>query len=208
MANRLIYEKIEAKGAFDAQEILRVANEKAKALEHEALANAQKEIDQLTKKTHERAEEKIKNRVTEAEQQAKQRTLYVKKEQIDLVFNHMLQAMKSFKKEELFAWVVKTINETNIEGSESIRVSKSDYPLYLDLFSSKKDGNVIVMDRLNQALGQQYHITLSKESVAIDGGFYLIGEKYDVDCSYKTILSALKEKEEKTVADLLFGDAS
>lgn len=49
------------------------------------------------------------------------------------------------------------------------------------------------------------NLTLSDVDAPIDGGFLLVGRGYEKDCSFKAILSQLRDNEETNVAGILFG---
>lgn len=51
---------------------------------------------------------------------------------------------------------------------------------------------------------QDIDLTLSEQDAPIDGGFLLIGKGYEKDCSFRAILSLLRDTEETAVAKLLF----
>jgi V/A-type H+-transporting ATPase subunit E len=92
-----------------------------------------------------------------------------------------------------------------INGDEIIQVNSQDYELYLRNFSSKAKGDLVVMDKLNQELGSShYNLKLSSTPANINGGFIIIGEAFDIDFSFETILSSLQEKYETEVAEKMF----
>ena len=47
-------------------------------------------------------------------------------------------------------------------------------------------------------------LTLSDQDAPFDGGFLLVGRGYEKDCSFRAVLSALRDAEETAVANLLF----
>ena len=47
-------------------------------------------------------------------------------------------------------------------------------------------------------------LTLSKEHAAIDGGFILLGDGYEKDCSFRSLLDTVRDAEETAVYQLLF----
>ncbi len=47
-------------------------------------------------------------------------------------------------------------------------------------------------------------LTLSGDSAAIDGGFILLGDGYEKDCSFRSLLATIRDAEETAVYQLLF----
>jgi vacuolar-type H+-ATPase subunit E/Vma4 len=202
VANSSIYEKIENKGVEDAKEIYRIGQERAEGLQIKALSEAQIEVDQIIQKVLLRNNDKLKTKSTEIEQIAKQRSLSKKKEIIDKVFDLVHQKLNNLGESQLVDYVIKAILSDGLSGDETIMVAQDEYKKYLRLFSSKQDG---ALDKLNSLLkDRKYNLKLSNHYANIDGGFLVIGSKYDVDHSYKTILSNIKEQNESQVASMLF----
>jgi hypothetical protein len=50
----------------------------------------------------------------------------------------------------------------------------------------------------------QKRLSLSDKDAAIDGGFVLLGEGYEKDCSFRSLLSVVRGEEETAVYQLLF----
>lgn len=204
VANRLIYEKIEKKGIADAEEILRLGRNRAQAMEEEAINEAQKEVDEILSKSDVRNRDRLKTELIKKEQAMKQRSLHHKKMMIDKVFERVLEKLKNLEDKALFTWVEAMIKREAIEGNEELLVAKSDYQRYRKVLSGNNDDKHRTLDRLNQQLGKHYQLMLSLETVDIDGGFFLRGKKFDIDCSFKTLLDAKKEAMETEIAHRLF----
>jgi V/A-type H+-transporting ATPase subunit E len=206
LSNISIYEKIEIKGEQDVKKIYASGEEKAKVLEETILNDANSKIDQLIKKCIERNENKIQTKTTEFDQQAKQKFLFKKKETIDKVIHLVHLKLNQLNDEMLIKLIVKLIQTEDIQGNEVIKVSKEDHSRYVRLFSSGKLINDnYLLDNLNQYLkNEKYQIKLAKEYADINGGFIIIGENYDIDHSYQTMLENMKEKYETEIAKLLF----
>ena len=165
------------KGQSDAQEITRLGKLKAKQLEETILGQAQDLINKNLSKTRERSREFLKTKITEIEQNAKQKSLLYKKELIKNVFTKALDKLKTISDDELQKLVKNLILSEKINGDEIIQVNSQDYELYLRNFSSKAKGDLVVMDKLNQELGSShYNLKLSSTPANINGGFIIIGE--------------------------------
>jgi vacuolar-type H+-ATPase subunit E/Vma4 len=206
VVNNSIYERIENKGQNDALEIKRIGAEKAKQIEVSTLETAEKDIEKILLKVKSKGEVLLKTKKTEFLQKAKQRSLLKKKELINTVFQEALDKLNSLKDEDLVKLVEKLILADNIVGNEIVKVNNDDYPRYLKLFSSGKLVNgLISLDKLNLKLkDQKYQLRLSNENVNIKGGFIIIGDAYDIDHSYETILSTINDKYETELASMMF----
>lgn len=205
MENSSIYTKIEEKGKLEAQEIVKAGEEKAAALKKSIEEGYEREYKKLIDNATRSNADNLKTKLTQVDQSAKQKSLAIKKEAIDKVIEKVHEKMMKLSDKELTELVVKVISQDSIQGNELIKVSKDEYSKYLKLFASGKEGEVVELDVLNKKLGKGYSLKLSKEPVDIKGGFVIVGERYDVDHSYKVLLEDLKEKEEAEVAALLFG---
>ena len=206
MKNSSIYDKIVQKGTNDANEIMRLGQEKAKALEESIINNAQKEIDKLVAKSNERNKDRIRTMTTEFEQSAKQKSLSKKKEIIDQVFDLVHNQLLELSDEDLTRLIVKMILSDDVRGDEVIQVAQKDYQKFIKLFSSGKMMNgFYILDKISSYTNNnKYQFKLSKDHIDIDGGFIIIGEAYDIDHSFETMLENMKEEMESDIAKVLF----
>lgn len=206
MANSSIYEKIENKGAVEAQKIKDAGVEQANLQRQEKLDAANRDIEILIQKTISSNNEKIKTKVTQFEQDAKKSTLLNKKKLIDDVFNISLSKLQELDNKDLFQFVLNLLKADELNGDEVLKVSKTDYDKYMKVFStSKKADKEIELDLLNSSLGKNHQLKLSNEPVEINGGFVVIGKSFDINHSYVAILNQVREANEPQIAKLLFG---
>lgn len=203
MANNSIYEKIENKGRSDAEEILRIGQNKAKQIEDTILKQAQEAVDRALAKAGAKADELLKTKTTEIEQNAKQRSLLHKKDLLKITFQKALERLNSLGDEELKTLVKRLIRAEKIQGDEEIRVNAGDYQRYRKLFGATSGD---LLTKLNQELGGSYQLRLGSEPAAIAGGMIIVGSAFDIDLSYETILNSLQEKYETEVAKILFAE--
>lgn len=205
MERSLIYEKIEKKCAQEADKILEEGKIRAAEIKNELIHEAQKEAEAIIKKATDFQKEKINTATIEIEQIARQRSLQNKKNLIDKVLLLALDKLKNLDDQKLKQFVINRLQVEKLQGDELIKVSENDFKRYLKLFSSgHKDGKYYILDKLNQALGENYFLRLANETANIDGGFIVIGKKYDLDYSFSSILSAFKDENEVEIAEMLF----
>lgn len=200
VANSSIYEKIEKQGALEAEAIYENGVKKALEYEEAKLNEAQAEVDLLLKKHLEHNADRVKTKVTEFEQKAKQRTLTKKKALIDDAFKEALKRFIALDDKALSEFVIKLASRDKLTSEDVIMVNKVDYSRYVKLFSTGKMANgLYILDKLN-------NVRLAYDSASIAGGFIVIGKKYDINHSFETILNTIQEQEEANIAQMLFSE--
>ena len=200
VANSSIYEKIEKQGALEAKEIYQNGVNKALEYEEKVLTETKQEIDKVLKKHLERNADRVKTKVTEIEQKAKQRSLSKKKALIVDAFNIALQKLKALDDKTFSEFVINLIKKDSLSSEDLIMVNKHDYSRYIKLFSTGKMANgQYILDKLN-------NLKLANEHAQIEGGFIVIGKKFDINHSFETILNSLQEQDEATIAKMLFAE--
>ena len=206
VVNKSIYDKIIDKGSLDASEIINLGKEKAEAIKASIIGEAKAEADKLINANKKSNQDKVKAKTTNFERLAKKEILFKKKELIDELFVVGLKKLKELKDIELFNLVKKYISLESITGSEIIKVSKADYGKYLSLFSSGKPTDLVLLDKLNKELGPNYNLKLTNTPANIDGGFIIVGEHFDIDLSFNSILNIIKEDHETKIANILYNE--
>ena len=206
LENSSIYKKIEEKGKLEAKEIVEAGEEKAAALKKSIEEGYEKEYKKVIDNATRSNADNLKTKLTQVDQSAKQKSLAIKKEAIDKVMERVHEKMLKLADNDLVNLVVKVISADSIQGNEIIKVSKEEYSKYLKLFATEQSGDPVSLNLLNDKLGKGYNLKLSKEPADIKGGFIIVGDRYDVDHSYKVLLDDLKEKYESEVAHTLFGN--
>lgn len=205
MANSSIYEKIEKKGALDAEKIYQSGLKRAQTVESEILNAAQAEADQIISKCQSRNADIIKTKTTEIEQAAKQKSLLKKKELIDEVINQAIIKLKHLSDNDWINIIVKLILLDELKGNEVIIASKDEQARFLRLFGNKLSGDYYQLDQLNKRLdNEKYQLKLARDTINIEGGFIILGEFFDIDYSYRSLLGKVRERDEAKIANILF----
>ncbi|MFA5006614.1 MAG: V-type ATP synthase subunit E family protein [Candidatus Izemoplasmatales bacterium] len=198
-----LYDKIELKGAEDAAKILAAAEEKAAMLVDGVIKTAQGESAERLKIAERAAAAVVRNAVTQARQAAKRVTLERRKAAMDDVFDTAVGALAGLSDDAYAALVARFLKDEGLTGSETIRVSAREHARFARLFSSKGD---LTLDLLSRRLGLKAGtLALDSEPAAIDGGLLVVGRDFDVDRSYRTVLSDLRDGLEPELAEILFG---
>jgi len=207
VAKSSIYDKIEQKSKADADAIIREGQERAASIRNSMLREAKEDNAKILAKTQERIDEQLKAAKTEFEQKARQVSLQNKKNLIAKALEYTLEKLRNMDDASLFDFIVKKINEENLDGNELIQVSKADHEKYLNILSSgKKDGKFYVLDKLNDAVGKEVNFHLDTQYANINGGFLIIGEKFDLNFSFESVVNNFKNDNEVEIANILFNE--
>jgi vacuolar-type H+-ATPase subunit E/Vma4 len=201
-----IYEKIENKGILDAEQIISNGLAKADSVQVAAIEAATVQLQATFAKTTEKNEHQLKTKTTEFEQSAKQEILTSKKALIEEVLNLALIKMKQLSDVQWKTLVIQTLSGDELNGNETIVASSADQKRFLAHFATDQTAKYPVkLDLLNKALsGKDFSLTLSKKVSPVDGGFFVDGADFDIDHSYVTILSTLRDRYESELASILF----
>ena len=117
----------------------------------------------------------------------KKAALQKKRDVIDLVFENGYKAMCALSPEKR-AEICTKLLQKEAEGGETVVPAAADRELIEKAVASLKSVN----------------LTVSPEDAGIDNGFLLKGNGYEKDCSFRSILTLLRDLEETEVAKLLF----
>jgi len=206
LATMTIYEKIEAKGAKDAAEIIRTAENKAVRLKTDVLATADTETAARIALAKQQAADQLKTAETAASQIAKRTTLASHKAVIDGIFAMASESLHHLEDEAYVKFVVRLLRADDLTGTEVIRPAKNDRQRFLKLFSSTGDEN---LDLLGKALKKPgFRLQLGADTDDSGGGFYVISRDFDVDHSFATILADARDGLEAQLAEILFGSGA
>ncbi len=199
-----IYDKIINKGRAESDSIRQDAERESKAIEHTIVAEAEREAALLLAKADENVATSIAQAEALSELEKRQSVAALKNKSIDEIFNAVLDHFKSLKGSDLLSFVVKQIQDEKIKGDEIMRVNARDYERYRLALSSQDLAHNVVLDRLNKALGKDYHLVLEDVSSNEEEGFLLLGDTYDLNFSVKPILDRLRKRKEKELFASLF----
>lgn len=110
-----------------------------------------------------------------------------KREMIDTVFDRAyaaLCALDAVKRGEICRALLRSV----AERGETVYPAAADRQKISEILSD--------MEELN--------LTLADSDAAYDGGFLLVGPGYEKDCSFRAVLSQLRDTEETAIANLIF----
>ena len=124
---------------------------------------------------------------TRAMLDAKKDALRKKRVVIDSAFTLAYEAMLSLDTEKRKS-ICKSMLLSQAEGGETVLPAAQDRAVVAALIAAMPDKK----------------LTLASGTAAIDGGFILLGDGYEKDCSFRSLLSTIRDAEETAVYQLLF----
>ncbi len=203
---KTIYDKIIDKGKEDAKVILADGLKKLEQLKLEQIEEAKNKQKDELKKQEALNQSKKQAALINARREAKKEEIKLKQALLKETVKEAVNKLDSLKQNELFDFVLKLVKEDNLTGKEVIYVNKKDYSKYLATLSSKKEGDLVELDKLNTALGKKFELRLSNKPKDLDGGFYIVSEKYDINHSYSALVDNLLAKLEADLNKILFSE--
>jgi V/A-type H+-transporting ATPase subunit E len=203
---KTIYDKIIDKGKEDAKVILADGLKKLEQLKLEKIEEAKNKQKDELKKQEALNQSKYQAALINARREAKKSEIKLKQALLKETVKEAVAKLDNLKQNELFDFVLKLVKEDNLSGKEVIYVNKKDYSKYLATFSSKKEDELVELDKLNNALGKKFELKLSKKPKDLDGGFYIVSEKYDINHSYSALVDNLLAKLEADLNKILFSE--
>lgn len=203
---KTIYDKIIDKGKEDAKVILADGLKKLEQLKLEQIEEAKNKQKDELKKQEALNQSKKQAALINARREAKKSEIKLKQALLKETVSDAVAKLDNLKQNELFDFVLKLVKEDDLSGKEIIYVNKKDYSKYLATFSSKKEGDLVELDKLNNALGKKFELKLSKKPKDLDGGFYIVSEKYDINHSYSALVDNFLAKLEADLNKILFSE--
>lgn len=203
---KTIYDKIIDKGKEDAKVILADGLKKLEQLKLEKIEEAKNKQKDELKKQETLNQSKKQAALINARREAKKSEIKLKQALLKETVSDAVAKLDNLKQNELFDFVLKLVKEDDLSGKEVIYVNKKDYSKYLVTFSSKKEDELVELDKLNNALGKGFELRLSNKAMNLDGGFYIVSEKYDINHSYSALVDNLLAKLEADLNKILFSE--
>ncbi len=198
MAANKIIEKIQQEAQQNAADIRSAAEEKAAGLKAKIMADANEQIKAINAQATIDADEAGRRQVLIAELDTRKKSLGSKRDVIEKAFAGAQEALAQLPEDRWEKLITDIVLGASTTGTEKLQVPAQDADKY-------KNG---LLTKLNNALvqaGKKGGLTLSETPAAFKGGVMLIGETSDYDGSFATLLQDIRTREEKNVANILFG---
>lgn len=200
-----IYEKIEEKTQETVAEINAKAIEEANKIRTSMLNKATKEVETIKKEAQHKKTRTIDQKKSLYDLERKQSLLKIQNEIIQDSFNEAMTYLEQMSGDDLLSFVANKLKKESLLGDEIIEVNNKDYQKYLNALSSHKEDTLVVLDKLNQALGAKFNLKISNKPSLIDNGFLVISKFYDLNFSLTGLLEIVKKEQEKNISTQLFG---
>ena len=179
-------ERIVSEAEAEAKRTLERAEEEVRAVEAEC-ERAAAEKRAVSETRRDAAAKAVRDGfVTRANLDAKKSALKKKRAVIDAAFEEAYQALLKLNAEER-ARLCEQMLRAEAEGGEQVRPAKAD-----------RMGVQHAVKNVDRGL------RLSDEDAPVDGGFVLVGEGYEKDCSFRSLMGMLRANEETNAAKRLF----
>ena len=183
--------KLAERIVLDAQEGARAVLAEAEAAAQATRRESEKAVSARKAELASQKESAIKSLVggyqTRAMLDAKKDALRKKRVVIDSAFSSAYEAMLSLGEQQRKN-ICANMLASQAEGGETVLPAAQDRAALAALIAAMPEKK----------------LTLASGSAAIDGGFILLGDGYEKDCSFRSLLSTVRDAEETAVYQLLF----
>ena len=223
-------EKITAKIAEDAQaEVSRLmaeTDEKVKAIQTSAAAQAQQEANEIVEKGRMAASERLERLSSAAQMERRKLELAAKQEVLGEAFSLALEKLCAMPEKEYIELLTKLALQASSSGKEQLifspkdrsRVGKQVVVAVNDALVRERAPELpgeVTKSKVGAFVDKLVHsttaavtgagmLTLSEETREIQGGFIMVDGDVEINCAFETLVRLQREQMEKKVADALF----
>ena len=223
-------EKITAKIAEDAQaEVSRLmaeTDEKVKAIQTSAAAQAQQEANEIVEKGRMAASERLERLSSAAQMERRKLELAAKQEVLGEAFDLALSKLCALPEKDYIDLLTKLALEASSSGKERLIFSQKDrnkvgkqvviaanealvkerIPALPEEVTKSKVGAFVdkLVHSTTAAVTGAGMLTLAEETRDIQGGFIMVDGDVEINCAFETLVRLQREKLERKVADALF----
>ena len=223
-------EKITAKILSDAQADIDQLNaqtqEKANAIARQAQAQADKETADILARGQKAADERLERLNSAAQMEKRKLALAAKQEVLGEAFDLALDKLCSLPEEEYIALLTRLAVEASETGKEQLVFSETDRarvgkqvviaaneclvkgvaPELPGALAETKVGALLgkVVNSTAAMVTGTGLLTLAQETRKMRGGFVMLDNDVEINCTFETLVRLQREKLEKQVAQVLF----
>lgn len=178
----------------EATRILQAAQKAAKHKIDSARKELKKSLTESLKAVEVKFEQKKALELSNLSAGHRQQLLGIKNDTIDDVFKRAMERVASLPDDKYLSIIERWLQAINSAGQISI---------------SSRDSNRInqkFISRINRTRKESLRFSLSNDLADISGGFILKTEIFEIDYSFDTIISSLRERLGPKIAQDLFGE--
>jgi V/A-type H+/Na+-transporting ATPase subunit E len=173
------------------------ANEKAALIKKEAAATAAARAEKIIVQARKDAAERKRRIIGVAELEARKEVLAAKQELIGEVFARSLEELLGVDDQTYLTLLRQLLLENVQSGTETVALNAKDLKRIPTGFWKE------INEQL-QNKGKAGKLTLASEACDIRGGFILLAEGVEINCSFEALLAMKRDELEPKVAALLF----
>lgn len=188
---------IENDAKAQAQAIIDEANRKAEEVRSAGEKAAQEVYDKLIREGKAECEAMLNRKIRMAEMEAKKEVLGAKQERVVETFAKAVSLICALPREEYAELFAKMAAKVSVSGTEEMYFCKND----------KDECGQRIADRANELLAAQGKVgklTVAEEAVNICGGFVLIENGIELNCSAEMLVDRCHKSMVAEVANELF----
>ncbi len=188
---------IENDAKAQAQAIIDEANRKAEEVRSAGEKAAQEAYDKLIREGKAECEAMLNRKIRMAEMEAKKEVLGAKQERVVETFAKSVSLICELPREEYAELFAKMAAKVSVSGTEKMYFCKND----------KDECGQRIADRANELLAAQGKVgklTVAEEAVNICGGFVLIENGIELNCSAEMLVDRCHKNMVAEVANALF----
>lgn len=198
MGAEAIIEKIRENAEREADELRKQGEERAAAAAQAILSQARQEAEAVLKAASDSAAELSKREKLMTVLESRKNTLKSRRTLIDEAFELSYRMLCELPDERKKALLSRLIVEAVDTGDERLEVPVTERPIY------ETGGFLEDINKTLRSRGKKGALELSDAPSALESGFRLCGEKYDVDASFRTLLRLERDKCEHEIYRMLF----
>lgn len=191
-----------------AKEIKAQAEIEAQAIRENFAQKAKTDASEILSKGKKLSDERCERLSGVAGLEARKMLLRTKQQMIDVAFREAITKLCAQEGEEYVNMLTSLILSATISGNEEIIMSEEDRAKYGKSVVSLANKKLSEGDGILKTAGKLIRgegLTLSDETREIEGGLILKEGTLEIDASFKTIISQLRDELAGDVANILFG---
>ena len=189
--------QIDADVRREVDAMIEDARAKAEETLRQSEQRGEKEAADLLERGKKAAAEQEERLVSMARLEGRKQVLAAKQDLVAEAFDKALEQLVNLPEEECVPMLAALAAKASSTGKEKVVLSQRDRARY-----GKK-----IVTRANEPLGEHAMLTLAEETRPIQGGFILLGDRVEMNCSYEGLVRLQKESMTAQVAQVLFQDA-
>ncbi len=195
-----VIDKINQQAKEETEQLLSECKKTAKELEESILATANKEAEEIVNVAKAEVEEYRKSENLKAALKTRKDTLALKRKLMENVYTTALNKLSELDDAALLKFSRRVIINECMPGNVTVLVGNRHFERYESILNSSI---VDIENELSKKHNQECKLNF-KSGNFDDLGFVFVGEKWDVDARFCSIIDSIKQDSEQKVAQILF----